>query len=296
MPTDPPSNPGGFIGQLRKRAAARPARIGFPESDEPRTSEAIERLRREGLVIPIPLGGSDSAGSGAHAALESALRLLADADVDGVVAGAATATSDVIRAGLRTLGVAPGFATVSSVFYMVLGDGGEEKVLSFTDAGVVPRPTAEQLAESADAAATGRTTVVGDEPRVAFLSYSTHGSAEGPDVERVREGLSLFRVRRPDVAADGELQADAAVVPDVGRSKAPGSSVAGSANVLVFPDLASGNIGYKLVERLVGARALGPILQGLSAPLNDLSRGASVADIVDVACITAIMSQRGGEG
>jgi len=298
VPADSPSNPDGFIGRLRQRAAARPARIGFPESDEPRTGEAIERLRSEGLVIPVPLGGSDPAGSGptGPGALESALRLLAADDLDGVVAGAATATSDVIRAGLRTLGVAPGFATVSSVFYMVVGDGDEERVLSFTDPGVVPRPTAAQLAESADAAATARTTVVGDEPRVAFLSYSTHGSAEGPDVERVREGLSLFRVRRPDVAADGELQADAAVVPDVGRRKAPGSPVAGSANVLVFPDLASGNIGYKLVERLAGARALGPILQGLNAPLNDLSRGASVADIVDVACITAIMSQRGDVG
>jgi phosphate acetyltransferase len=291
MHSDTQGSPGEFIARLRQRAAARPARIGFPEAEEPRTAEAIERLAREGLVVPVPVGASGAAASDAPAALESAVRRLAAGDLDGVVAGAVTSTADVIRAGLRSLGVAPGFATVSSVFYMVVGDGDQERVLSFTDAGVVPDPTAAQLAEAADAASSGRIAVVGDEPRVAFLSYSTCGSAGGPGVERVREGLSLFRERRPDVVADGELQVDAALVPAISRRKAPGSPVAGAANVLVFPDLASGNIGYKLVERLGGARALGPILQGLSAPLNDLSRGASVTDIVDVACITAIMAQ-----
>jgi len=275
-----------FIEDLRGRAAAIGARIGFPESDEPRTAQAIETLEREGLVIP----GRHASGD-ATVDLETSLRSLASGDVDGVVAGATNSTADVIRAGLRVLGVAPGFDTVSSSFYMVVGSGADERVLTFTDAGVVPNPTAEQLAESADAAATARRVIVGDEPRVAFLSYSTMGSANGMSVDLMRAGLQAFRVRRPDVAADGELQADAALVASVGAMKAPGSPVAGCANVLVFPDLASGNIAYKLVERLAGARALGPILQGLGRPLNDLSRGASPADIVDVACVTAIMSQ-----
>jgi phosphate acetyltransferase len=276
----------GFLASLHSRARDRRARIGFPEASEPRTAEAIRRLESEGLATPVPFGLASDVSP-----LDDALARLAAGELDGVVAGATHSTADVIRAGLRHLGVAPGFSTVSSVFYMVAGLGTDERVFSFTDAGVVPHPTANQLAESADAASRGRTTIVGDSPRIAFLSYSTKGSAAGPSVDAMREALEIFRKRRPDVPADGELQADAAIVPAIGERKAPGSTVAGWANVLVFPDLASGNIAYKLVERLGGARALGPVLQGLAAPLNDLSRGASVADIVDVACITAIMSQ-----
>lgn len=268
---------------MRRRAAEIGARIGFPESEEPRTAEAIEVLARAGWVEPIPFRG--------ESALERSLDALALSEIDGVVAGAVSSTSTVIRTGLRILGVAPGVDTVSSAFYMIVGEGDAERVISFTDPGVVPEPTAAQLAESAEAAARARTRIVGDEPRVAFLSYSTKGSATGPRVDRVRAGFEAFRARCPDVRADGELQADAALIDAVGSHKAPGSPVAGSANVLVFPDLDSGNIAYKLVERLTGGRALGPILQGLAAPLNDLSRGASVPDIVDVACITAIMSE-----
>jgi len=274
---------GGFIARLRRRASAIGARIGFPESDEPRTAEAIVALGGEGWVAPVSFDG--------ESALSRSLEALADGELEGVVAGASTSTATVIRAGLRILGVAPGFETVSSAFYMIVGEGEAERVLSFTDPGVVPEPTAAQLSESAEAAARARTMIVGDEPRVAFLSYSTKGSASGPSVDRVRAGLEAFRARCPDVLVDGELQADAALIDSVAEHKAPGSQVAGSANVLVFPDLDSGNISYKLVQRLTGGRALGPILQGLAAPLNDLSRGASVADIVDVACITAIMSE-----
>mgnify|MGYP003323729059 FL=1 len=179
---------------------------------------------------------------------------------------------------------------VSASFFMVQALG-DQSVLTFTDPAVVPEPSAEQLADSALAACRLRQIIVGDDPRVAFLSYSTYGSAGGVQVELVREAVRHFRKRCPDIPADGELQADAALVASVGEIKAPGSEVAGRANVLVFPDLSSGNIAYKLVERLAGARALGPILHGLRAPLNDLSRGASVSDIVDVACITALMSQ-----
>ena len=272
-----------FIGQLRARAARVGARIGFPEADEVRTAEAIELLAQNCWVVPRKI-------SKAEGGLEGALRRLTTGELDGVVAGAVHSTAEVIRAGLRELGMADEVQMVSASFFMVqvLGDG---SVLTFTDPAVVPEPSAEQLADSALAACRLRQTIVGDDPRVAFLSYSTHGSSGGDRVDLVREAVRRFQKRYPDIPADGELQADAALVTSVGETKAPGSKVAGRANVLVFPDLGSGNIAYKLVERLAGARALGPILHGLRAPLNDLSRGASVSDIVDVACITALMSQ-----
>lgn len=284
--TSQPTLP-GFIDRLRTRAAALDRRIGFPEADEPRTALAIRRLREEEWVRPVEVrAGADG--------LANAAQRLAAGELDGVVAGAAHATADVIRAGLRVVGLADGVETVSAAFHMVLPAPGE-RVLTLTDAAVVPAPTPAQMAESASAACDAHRAVAGDEPVVAFLSYSTLGSAAGPAVEHVREALDIFRRLRPEVAADGELQADAALVPDVAALKAPGSPVAGRANLLVFPGLDAANIAYKLLERLAGARALGPILQGLRRPLNDLSRGASASDIVDVACITALMSP-GSEG
>jgi phosphate acetyltransferase len=212
---------------------------------------------------------------------------------DGAVAGCVRTTADVVRAGLVCVGLAEEIRTVSSSFYMVFGvdHAAGPEVLTFTDAAVVPRPSALQLSEIAASAAVARRRVVGDEPRVAFLSYSTKGSAEGEAVTLAREALALFRARMPHVAADGELQGDAALSPAVAERKAPGSPVAGRANVLVFPDLAAGNLAYKLVQYLGGAVALGPVLQGLARPFNDLSRGALAGDIVAVSCITALMAE-----
>ncbi|MBV9110488.1 MAG: phosphate acetyltransferase, partial [Gemmatimonadetes bacterium] len=202
---------------------------------------------------------------------EEALRALADpllfgalmvgaGHVDGSVAGAANTTGDVIRAAIYGVGAAEGIRTVSSSFYMVVPPfrSGETEVLTFTDGAVVPDPTAEQLADIALAAAEARPRIVGDAPRVAFLSYSTAGSAQGPSIEKVREALAIFRQKAPSIPADGELQVDAALIEAVGAKKAPGSAVAGRANVLVFPDLDAGNIAYKLVQRLAHAEAIGP--------------------------------------
>lgn len=220
--------------------------------------------------------------------------LVARGHVDGSVAGAVSTTADVLRAAIRCVGLAPGIRSVSSAFYMVLAEGvldAESSVITFTDGAVLPDPTAEQLADIAAAAADARPRIVGDDPRVAFLSYSTRGSAAGESVERVRAGLARFREMRPDVPSDGELQVDAAILPDIARRKAPDSALAGRANIFVFPDLDAGNIGYKLVQRLGRAQAIGPILQGLARPCNDLSRGASVADIVGTACVTALLAE-----
>ncbi len=228
-----------------------------------------------------------------HTPLFFADAMVADGQADGCVAGATHTTGDVLRAALWVVGPADGVRTVSSSFYMVVPPFRgtlDAEVLTFTDCAVVRYPSATELADIAIAAAADRVRIVGDEPLVALLSFSTRGSSSGPSVDLVTEALAEIRSRAPHLAVDGELQGDAALASMVASRKAPDSRVAGRANVLVFPSLDAGNIAYKLVQRLAGASAIGPIVQGLRRPCSDLSRGAVVDDIINVAAITALQA------
>jgi phosphate acetyltransferase len=214
-------------------------------------------------------------------------------DAGGEVAGATGTTGNVLKAAFQTVGTAPGIKTVSSYFFMITKTPtfGENGIILFADCAVNPNPDAQALAEIAVATARNCKAFLDVDARVGMLSFSTKGSASHADVDKVLQAVEIAKGIDPNILIDGELQADAALLPKVGEKKAPGSSVAGKANVLIFPDLDAGNIAYKLVERVAGAEAVGPIIQGLAKPVNDLSRGCSVEDIVNVVAITAVQAQ-----
>jgi len=209
-------------------------------------------------------------------------------EADASLAGAVNSTGDVMRAAIRCVGLAENVTAVSSSFLMIVP--GRDQIISFADCAVIPDPDPEQLASIAIASAKTHKSLTGVDPVVAMLSFSTYGSANHPMVDKVKEATELVREKAPDILVDGEMQADAAIIEAIGKRKAPESKVAGKANVLVFPDLNAGNIGYKLVQRLAGAEAVGPVIQGLAKPANDLSRGCSVDDIVNVAAICCLLA------
>jgi phosphate acetyltransferase len=310
------------LSRLRARALANPRRIIFPETADPRVMDAIALLGREGLCIPVVLSAEhapstcetfsehrDSAEwleraeasyvesqrkrnltlGQAREALKDPLLLAAVllrlGYVDGGIAGSLATTADVLRAGIRGVGLAQGTNLVSSTFLMEWPD----KAFTFGDCAVNPAPNAEQLARIAIDSAQTHLALTGETARVAMLSFSTRGSADHERIDVVRQAVEIVKDCEPTLAIDGELQFDAAYVPEVAAKKAADSDVAGKANVYIFPDLGAGNIGYKIAERLGGAAAIGPILQGMAKPWMDLSRGCKSQDIVDTAVIASVM-------
>lgn len=319
-----------FLERMKKAAKSSKKTIVLPEGEDPRTIEAAKKIVAEGLANLVILGDPDKIdvegvtvidprSAEKHdeyatafaelrkkkgVTLPEAMEQMNDAtyigtmmvkmgDADGLVSGACHSTANTLRPALQILKTAPGTKLVSAFFIMCTdkAEYGDDGTLLFADCGLNIDPTADELSEIAIASAGSWEKYMGTQPKVAMLSFSTMGSAKGEVPTKVQEATELAHEKAPELAVDGDLQLDAALVPSVAALKAPGSDVAGKANVLVFPDLEAGNIGYKLVQRFAGAQAYGPILQGIAKPVNDLSRGCSADDIVGVVAITAVQAQ-----
>lgn len=313
-----------FIQDIRNRASQSPKKIILPRSSDERVIKAAEFLKKNKLAHPILVRNEEDAlpkgievvdpvsderlsvyassfyerrkhkGITEAESLELvkdplffAASMLAAGDADGAVAGSVSTTGEVLRAAIQTIGLKKGSNVVSSVFIMSFKDG---RVYTYGDCAVVPYPDVQQLATIALDSAQTHQKVTGNKPKVAMLSFSTKGSAEHERIDLVRNALEIVKSHNPTFPVDGELQFDAATVPVIGKRKAPGSEVAGQANVFIFPNLDAGNISYKITERLAGATATGPVIQGLAKPMMDLSRGCSWEDIVNTACVCALMN------
>ena len=306
------------IAKIRARAKLKPKTIVLPEYEDRRVAEAAKIIDKEGLAKVLLLTPDKINPQDKERYIEEYYRMYSSKDldinrvrslfeetlyyaammaregkVDGFVAGASHTTPDVARSAIRCLGVDARFAIASSCFIMAVPNCpyGEEGTFIFADCGIVPEPNPRQLACISLAAAELAHKVLGLTPRIALLSYSTKGSAKGKSIEKIAEALKIAKEMSPDLLVDGEMQVDAAIVPEVAKIKYPGSPIGGRANVLIFPNLEAGNIGYKLVQRLARARAIGPLILGLNKPCSDLSRGCLVEDVVDVVAVTAIRAQ-----
>ncbi len=323
-----------FLDRMKNAAKADKKTVVLPEGEDPRTIAAARKIVDEGLANLVVLGDPatidlpgvaviDPKTSDKHEAyaqkfaelrakkgvtIEQAREQMDDntyfgtmmvkmGDADGLVSGACHSTANTLRPALQILKTAPGTKLVSAFFVMCTDktEYGENGTLLFADCGLNIDPTADELSEIAIASANTWKSLMSDDPKVAMLSFSTMGSAKGDVPTKVQEATKLANEKEPELALDGDLQLDAALVDSVAKLKAPGSKVAGMANILIFPDLEAGNIGYKLVQRFAGAEAYGPILQGIAKPVNDLSRGCSAEDIVGVVAITAVQAQMAAE-
>jgi phosphate acetyltransferase len=308
-----------IIDELRQRAKKDLRTIILPEGHDSRVREAAEKIKQDKLADIILLDEDvldaqkiekfsqefyeirkhkgitlDEARQIMGNPVYYAAMMVRNNEADGFVAGASHTTPDVVRASIHCIGVDRKFGTVSSCFIMVVPDCnlGERGTFIFADCGVIPQPTARELANIAISSANLEEAVLGFTPKVAMLSYSTYGSAKGESVDRVKEAVALVKAEQPNLIIDGELQVDSAIIPEVARIKGAHDLIKGQANVLIFPNLDAGNISYKLINRMAKARAIGPLLQGLNKPASDLSRGCTVEEIIDCVVVTALRSQK----